>query len=190
MKNNRCKKGFTLIELLVVVLIIGILAAVALPQYKKAVEKSKSAQALTLLKATAQAIQRYHLNSGNYPSRFDELDITIPWTGHTKGYNTDFAIDTLSNEDWSIQLVKDTNAMPSRFFYLYVTRLNGAYKGAFYTWQFFTTDNDYPVDEILCAERKSNGAIFSGDPGDYCQKIIHAKPLPGNQWTNVFTVNF
>ncbi|WP_424244779.1 prepilin-type N-terminal cleavage/methylation domain-containing protein [Elusimicrobium posterum] len=78
------KKGFTLIELLVVVLIIGILASIALPQYTKAVEKSRSTEAVIMLKNIMDSANRYYLENGTYSRSdgtaltFDELDITLP----------------------------------------------------------------------------------------------------------------
>ena len=76
MKNVN-KKGFTLIELLVVVLIIGILAAVALPQYFKAVEKSRSTEALSVMGSVAAAMERARLvrSDNTYPEALSELDI-------------------------------------------------------------------------------------------------------------------
>ena len=63
MKN---KKGFTLIELLVVVLIIGILSAIAVPQYQKAVFRAKVARLLPTMRHWKDAMMAYQLQHGSY----------------------------------------------------------------------------------------------------------------------------
>ncbi len=72
------REGFTLIELLVVVLIIGILAAIAVPQYRKAVEKARSVQALSMVKVIGEAQDLYFLENGDYATNLDALDIGFP----------------------------------------------------------------------------------------------------------------
>ncbi len=71
------KHAFTLIELLVVVLIIGILSAVALPQYQTAVRKARATQLMVAANAIRQAQEAYFLANGEYSLNFNDLDLSI-----------------------------------------------------------------------------------------------------------------
>ena len=98
-KQKNFKPGFTLLELLVVVLIIGILAGVALPQYRKATVKAQTRQLISHLKAVSDAQQRFYLANNRYATNFNDLDIEI--AGYTGKDCSDFSswgpTDCLSN---------------------------------------------------------------------------------------------
>nr|QGT50729.1 hypothetical protein Elusimicrob1349_1990 [uncultured Elusimicrobia bacterium] len=77
--SKSSQAGFTLIELLVVVLIIGILAGVALPQYQKTVRKTRMmAELIPAMRKLKEAEEIYYLANSSYTSNFENLDITVP----------------------------------------------------------------------------------------------------------------
>ena len=79
------KKAFTLIELLVVVLIIGILAAIALPQYEKAVEKSRASEAFMNMRTIVNNVEMRFLETGNPSQDNNEAYDHATWSTELTG---------------------------------------------------------------------------------------------------------
>lgn len=175
------KKGFTLIELLVVVLIIGILASIAIPQYQQAVEKSRATQAITLLKSISQAADIYYIANGSFPNSLTDLDIEFPadWTGAEKFWNEQI-VDVRSNGEWSLELQKHT---ATNTYILWVGKLTGKYRGT--AFGYYPVKQSYshlniPANTLLCAE-VGNGAVpYPGTPGSYCEKLWHGTNVYNN----------
>ena len=95
-------KGFTLLELLVVVLIIGILASIALPQYQMAVTKAKVASMLPLMRRFKDALQEYKLQHGDYDFGDDTSALGVSWPSDWKlGNNPCGDNANCSNDYWN-----------------------------------------------------------------------------------------
>ena len=162
MKN----RAFTLIELLVVVLIIGILAAIALPQYQKAVERARMTEAAIVLRSIADANRRYHLATNQWAkaTELDLLDIDVPGTqdatwGDGRMKTKDFVYSPCGNDKEGIQIAR-------------ANRLNGIENGpnswgySYYLWldqnntlHCATTAEASSVEEKLCANIEANGSL-------------------------------
>ena len=81
MNLRRDSKGFTLIELLIVVAIIGIIAAIAIPNLLNAIQRGKQKRTMSDIRSIGTAVESYQVDNG-YPPRqtFNDIEGTIQWT--------------------------------------------------------------------------------------------------------------
>ena len=107
------RKGFTLIELLVVVLIIGILSAVALPQYTIAVEKSRMAEALINMKVIMDAYDRYEMAGGGDANFRDYSDVELTggeWTDNGVYVTKNFRYGPPNSSDLTLEIIRSDHS--------------------------------------------------------------------------------
>jgi len=166
MKN----KGFTLIELLVVVLIIGILAAIALPQYQKSVWRSRAAQLKLYARNLGDAQERFYLAAGRYTTDFNELDIDFPNMTNTTfdvlgwSYNS-----KKGNDDIGLVIYSTRNAL--------AMFIGGKYAGGSVTYLF--KNGTYAVGSL--ARGKIYCAEVTGKPAsneNFCKNVFGITAAP------------
>ena len=178
-------KGVTLIELLVVVLIMGILVTVALPQYQKAVERTRAQEGILALRTIQQAYDMYYITHGTYATEFAQLDVNLPWKGNDKWNTSLFIIKSMSNKEWSLQIYKT-----GYWHLLLMGRIAGAYKGAGFAFLYQSTIQLLPTHSIICLERIAGGVVFEKDPGAFCQKIMKGTFITEDNTARYYSLPF
>lgn len=173
MKYN--KKAFTLIELLIVVLIIGILTAVAIPQYQKTVTRSEAISMLQLFKPFTEAYNLDYMERGTNPPNFEIFGVSLPadWTGAdtTQATNGKWELSYYGGHDWRwITIIKTTEPYSNCGFRYLKQRGTGGH-------------TYHPLDEIVCVENYT-----VGNNGSFCTKLFGGKYLGGDGGYRVYSL--
>ena len=169
------KKGFSLLELLVVILIIGILAAVALPQYYKAKEKAEAVELQIIVKALHESQQRYFMVHNTFAKSFDDLD--MDYEGYQSGGCEDFSgypkYDCISNSK-NVIFISSVYGIAG-----YALRKKGKYKHGGFLFQEEENNVVIPTNKLLCYRNNSLcSLVFKCDEIAYKTKVDHYYVCP------------
>jgi len=137
-KNFGNQSGFTLIELLVVIVIIGILAAIALPNFIKARNKAREAEVKANIHSIQIALERYAVdNHGVYPTYLTggQRDSNILWTARDQALNA-----TFPNGEWPALQYGSIPQGVTPFAVVHPKDATGQYNGLFGGWDFLDAD--------------------------------------------------
>jgi len=156
------KKGFTLIELLVVVLIIGILASIGIPQYFKAVERSRVTEATNAFANIKNSQERFFSRMNVYTNSWDDLDITMKNVG---GNGLDCAgTGGCLLKSYNVQITANTQTS----YVISATRRDNVNRYGAYTINFTGPSGDLSCSNELCARElldiRSSGRGVTGQP--------------------------
>ena len=166
-------KGFTLIELLVVALVLIVLVSVASMEYRKAVERSRAAEAIILLRSLYEAEIHFFMSHGRFAGSLESLSLAFKGKKITCSQNNKspcwgyYNTEGLQGKDWSVELEKGKNPSIS------VGRISGPYAGAGFFIQLQRQDGvQYPLEEVACVENKNGKYKYKKKEGTYCIDIM------------------
>lgn len=167
------KNGFTLLELLITVIVIAVLASVGITEYRKAVERTRAMEGITLLRSLYHAEKIYQMTHGTFAGSLSALSLSfkgerIKCTQNNKSpcwgyYNT----EGIKGNRWSVELEGGKNPSIS------VGLIEGPYVGAGFFMQLARKDGiQYPLEQLACLENGMGRFKYKKKNGSYCEDIM------------------
>ncbi|MBR3632742.1 MAG: prepilin-type N-terminal cleavage/methylation domain-containing protein [Elusimicrobiaceae bacterium] len=186
MKHN--KQAFTLIELLVVVLIIGLLSAIALPQYEKAIWKSKAANLQLLTRRIGEEHQIYYDDNATCATSFAAIDTSLDGALPTELNNSTIVfwdgygrINGRGNDNFSVGIYCDQY----RGYWILGRFSKGPYAGsgfAFLNDPVYTGIDKKYSKQLLCLAHNDSDGINKG----FCKMFSNTEPIKSSAYDKFY----